>query len=217
MYSTRTRKTLVQCDFDGTITEEDVSFFLLDKFANGDWRQLLDEYQHGRLSVGSFSARAFAMVRDDRQTLLEAMKSMVKIRAGFPEMIDYFRRNSFHFVIVSNGLDFYINAILRDLGILDVEIYAAQTYFYPEGIKIQYIGPDGMPIDDKFKEAYVHSFLRRGYRTIYIGDGTSDVTPASHCDYIFATGELFTHCRKTNIDCIPFTDFRDIVRSLELM
>ena len=36
-------KTLVQCDFDGTITEEDVSFMLLDAFADRDprrWRQL---------------------------------------------------------------------------------------------------------------------------------------------------------------------------------
>jgi len=37
-------KTMVQCDFDGTITEEDVSFFLLDTFADGDWRQLWKDY-----------------------------------------------------------------------------------------------------------------------------------------------------------------------------
>jgi 2-hydroxy-3-keto-5-methylthiopentenyl-1-phosphate phosphatase len=28
-------QTLVQCDFDGTVTEEDVSFMLLDAFADG--------------------------------------------------------------------------------------------------------------------------------------------------------------------------------------
>ena len=38
-------KTLIQCDFDGTVTEEDVSFFLLDAFAQGDWRALLREYK----------------------------------------------------------------------------------------------------------------------------------------------------------------------------
>ncbi len=40
MHLTRATKTLVQCDFDGTVTEEDVSFMLLDAFANGGWRQL---------------------------------------------------------------------------------------------------------------------------------------------------------------------------------
>ena len=43
-------KTLVQCDFDGTVTEEDVSFFLLDTFAQGDWRRLLQEYKEGKIS-----------------------------------------------------------------------------------------------------------------------------------------------------------------------
>jgi len=30
---------IIQSDFDGTITEEDVSFALLDVFAQGDWRE----------------------------------------------------------------------------------------------------------------------------------------------------------------------------------
>jgi len=45
MHSNKSRKTLIQCDFDGTITEEDVSFILLDTFARGDWRRLLKEYK----------------------------------------------------------------------------------------------------------------------------------------------------------------------------
>ena len=38
-------KILIQCDFDGTITEEDISFLLLDAFASSDWRQLLSGYK----------------------------------------------------------------------------------------------------------------------------------------------------------------------------
>ena len=43
------KKTAVQLDFDGTVTEEDVSFLLLDRFANGDWRKYLAEYTAVRL------------------------------------------------------------------------------------------------------------------------------------------------------------------------
>ncbi len=82
-----TRKMLIQCDFDGTITEEDVSFTLLDIFANGDWRQQLNEYKEGKISVGCFNTRAFAMVKADRQSLLEAIKGQVKVRAGFHELV----------------------------------------------------------------------------------------------------------------------------------
>ena len=35
------------------------------------WRQLLSEYREGRISVGDFNTRAFAMVKADEQTMLE--------------------------------------------------------------------------------------------------------------------------------------------------
>ena len=34
-------KLAVQCDFDGTITEEDVSFLILDTFVGDIWREML--------------------------------------------------------------------------------------------------------------------------------------------------------------------------------
>jgi 2-hydroxy-3-keto-5-methylthiopentenyl-1-phosphate phosphatase len=33
-------KTVVQCDFDGTITVEDVSFKMLEAYADSSWKQL---------------------------------------------------------------------------------------------------------------------------------------------------------------------------------
>ena len=210
-------KTLVQCDFDGTITEEDVSFMLLDSFASEDWRRLLTEYRESRMSVGYFNTRAFAMVKADRQTLLEFAKNEVRIRAGFHELLAYCRRKSFRFVIVSNGLDFYIEAILRDIGIDNMEVLAAQTHFSPKGIEVKYVGPEGNQIQDGFKEAYVRSFLSRGYRVVYIGNGISDTSPAKQAHHIFATGELLDYCKQTNLNCTPFVDLNDVVRGLKLL
>jgi len=138
-------KTVVQCDFDGTITEEDVSFLLLDAFADGSWRQLLEEYREGRISVGAFNARAFAMVKADRQTLLEFMfmSGKVEVRPGFRELLSYCFQRDIRFVIVSNGLNFYIEAILGDMGIDNIEVFAAQSRFNPAGMEVKYIGPDG--------------------------------------------------------------------------
>jgi len=45
---------IIQCDFDGTITEEDVSFMLLDTFAQGDWRKWFQQYRENKISVGDF-------------------------------------------------------------------------------------------------------------------------------------------------------------------
>jgi 2-hydroxy-3-keto-5-methylthiopentenyl-1-phosphate phosphatase len=212
-----TMKTLIQCDFDGTITEEDASFFLLDTFAQGDWRRLLREYKEHKISVGEFNTRAFAMVKADEPTLLEALKDKIKVRAGFHELVDYCLGKDFRLVIVSNGLDFYIKAVLKELALENVEMHAAQASFHPEGMKVQYVGPDDKRLEDGFKEAYVKTFLKLGYRIIYMGNGDSDVAPAQYAHHIFATGELLAYCRENNLKYKPFENFIDAVRDMEQM
>jgi 2-hydroxy-3-keto-5-methylthiopentenyl-1-phosphate phosphatase len=209
-----TVKTLVQCDFDGTITEEDISFFLLDAFAQADWRRLLREYKEHKISVGEFNTRAFAMVKADRHTLLEALKGEVKVRAGFRELVNYCLKKGFRLVIVSNGLDFYIRAVLKDLELRNIEMHAAQASFHPEGMKVQYVGPDGKRLEDGFKEAYTRSFLKLGYRVIYVGNGDSDIAPTKYAHYVFATGDLLAYCRENNLKYKPFETFTDVVREL---
>jgi len=209
--------TLVQCDFDGTITEKDVSFLLLDAFADGNWRQLLADYREGKIPVGYFNTRAFAMVKAERQTLVDLVRREAKIRAGFDGLLDCCRRKGFQFVIVSNGLDFYIDTILRDIGAEDIEAFAAQTRFSPEGMEVRYLGPEGNQLQSDFKESYTRLFLKRGYRVVYVGNGFSDVPAAQLAQHIFARDELLTCCKEINLNCTPFIDLNDVVRNLELL
>ena len=220
-------KTLVQCDFDGTITEEDVSFLLLDVFAQGDWRQLLREYKEHKISVGEFNTKAFAMIEADEATLLQAIRGKalpskthagrVKVRSGFHELVDYCSKRGFRLVIVSNGLDFYIKAILDDLRLKNIEVHAAQTWFHAEGMEVQYTGPDGKGLDGSLKEEYIKFFLKHRYRVIYIGNGDSDIIPAGYAYQVFATGELLTYGKENNLNWKPFNDHIDIVKALEVL
>jgi len=208
-------KTLIQSDFDGTITEEDVGFMLLDNFADGNWRQLLTQYRAGKIPINSFNSRAFAMVKEDRQTLLKFVRSRTRMREGVRELMTYCHRKGFEFVVVSNGLDFYIEALLGDTGIDNIDVFAARTQFSPEGLMTRYIGPEGNQLESGFKEAYVRLFLERGYRVVYVGNGISDIPPARCAHNIFATGELLAYCKKASLNCIPFVDLTDIVSGLE--
>ena len=210
-------KTLVQCDFDGTVTEEDTSFFLLDAFAQGDWRRLLREYKEHKISVGEFNTKAFAMVKADKPMLLEALEGKVKVRTGFHELVNYCLRRGFRLAIVSNGLDFYIEATLKDLGLKNIEVHAAQASFHPEGMEVQYVGPNGKRLEDGVKEAYTKSFLKLGYTVIYMGNGDSDVAPAKYAHYVFSTGELLAYCRENNLNYKPFENFIDVVRGIDFL
>ncbi len=207
-------KTLIQCDFDGTITEDDASFYLLDAYAEGDWRSILKEYKEGRITVGEFNTRAFAMIKADESTLLSKLDENVRVRPGFRELLDYCAYRGFRFVIVSNGLQFYVEAILRALGIDGVEAHAATNAFRPDGIRVQYVAPDGRVLDDGFKEAYMKLYLSEGYRVIYVGNGTSDSYASRHAHVVFATGDLLTYYLRHGLDCIPFEDLTEVVNGL---
>ena len=212
-------KLAVQCDFDGTITEEDVSFLLLDTFASSQWRQILQDYMAGKIPVGTFNKRAFTMVKADQQTLTDfVLKSdRVRIRPGFVELLKYCSRKDVKFVIVSNGLSFYIEAILEDVGIKGIEVYAAQNQFSPSGMKVKYIGPDGSQMEAGFKEAHTEMLQRRGYSVVYAGNGLSDIYPSRLAIHVFATGDLLKLCQEEKLKCTPFDDLNDVVRGLEIL
>ena len=209
---------MVQCDFDGTVTEEDVSFMLLDRFAEGNWRQWLELYDAGEISVGRFNSEVFAMVRADQQTLLDYTRDRAVVRPGFKDFVDLCYHRGYRLVVVSNGLQFYIEEILGDMDIHNMEVHAARTRFSPDMLRVEYIGPDGTVVDKGFKDAYTSMFLTEGYKIIYIGDGSSDYAPAILCHKVFAArnvGSLLAQCHAGNIECYPFADFHDIIRLID--
>ena len=206
----KAKKILIQCDFDGTVTEDDISFILLDAFARGDWRAINKQYSEGKITVGQFNERAFGLVRAGKKTMLDYLKDKVKVRPGFQKLVELCRQKGIRLVIVSNGLDFYIKKVLNDMGLSNLEYHAAETRFHANKLKVRYLGPDGSVVDSGYKEKYVAQFLNEGYQVIYIGNGTSDLSPARGAHQIFATESLLKSCQSNGVTCIPFTSFFEI-------
>jgi 2-hydroxy-3-keto-5-methylthiopentenyl-1-phosphate phosphatase len=209
-------RTLIQCDFDGTLTVEDVSFLILDNFADGDWRSILEQYKTNRISVGRFNKLAFRMVKVDKPTLIRFISEKAELRTGLKKLLDYCNSRDFRFTIVSNGMVFYIQTLLKNAGINDdIEIYAAQAEFNSNGIEARYIGPDGHEIQNGFKEAYVKQFLKEGWRVISIGNGASDIPAAKLAHHTIATEPMLSLCREEGMNCLPFENLDDIIKGLE--
>jgi 2-hydroxy-3-keto-5-methylthiopentenyl-1-phosphate phosphatase len=210
-------KIAVQCDFDGTVTEEDVSFLLLDTYVGPRWREYLKEYTEGRIPVGTFNKKVFGMMKADLQAMTDLVlnSERVKIRPGFRELVDYCSQKGYKTVIVSNGLIFYIELLLDRLGIDGVDVYAAKNEFSPDGMTVRYTGPDGTEMEAGYKEAYTELLQKRGYDVIYIGNGDSDIFSSRRAIKVFATDELLKKCREENLDCIPFNDFYDVIKGLK--
>ena len=206
----QSRKILIQCDFDGTVTQDDISFILLDAFAKGDWRMINKQHSEGKITVGEFNERAFGLVRASKKAMLDYLKDKVKIRPGFQKLVELCQQKGIRLVIVSNGLEFYIKRILEDMGLYNLEYHAAETRFHANKLKVRYIGPDGSVVDSGYKEKYVNKYLNEGYNVVYIGNGSSDLSPARGAHQIFATESLLEHCQRSGLTCIPFTSFLEI-------
>jgi 2-hydroxy-3-keto-5-methylthiopentenyl-1-phosphate phosphatase len=211
-------KTVVQCDFDGTLTIGEVSRLLLENFADGDWQSLTKAYNEGKISVQACNIIQFAMVKTDESTINDFLTNsgLVEIRPGFKDLFDYCSEKGLDAVIVSNGLQLYIETILKNLGIENVEIYAARSRFGPDGIEITYPDPDSASIEDGFKEYYSKYLRKKGYDMMYyVGNGVSDIYPARHADHIFAIDGLLQQCQQENLVCTPFNDLYDVIRELD--
>lgn len=210
-------KTAIQIDFDGTISIEDISYLLLDRYADSGWREVLDEYAEGRMTVGAFNSLVFGRVKADRRTMLDMVMNSgkVKVRPGMRELVEYCQNRDYRMIIVSNGLTFYIEAILKDTGLDGIEVHASENDFSPEGMRVRYIGPDGTELDTGFKEAYTDILAKEEYYVVYIGDGASDMEPARRSNRVFATGDLKAICARENIPFTPFEDFFDVIKGME--
>lgn len=209
------KKLLFQSDFDGTITVEDISFIILDKYARGDWRRILQDYKTGQITVGEFNKRAFALVNEDQTTLEKYVLANYQLRPGFRELLSYCSKNGIRFVITSNGLDFYIRAILKHINVESLEVYSARTVFGNKHLETEYFNPDGNVLDDGFKEAYSRHFIENGYDIIYAGNGVSDAPAASLAKYAFATESLVDVLEKTGKPFYPFEDLNEITNKIK--
>jgi len=213
--TSKSPRLLFQSDFDGTITVDDISFLILDKYARGDWRAVLEDYKSGRITVGQFNTRAFRLVNEEKAVLEDYVIKNYRIRTGFTRLVDYCRQKGICFVVVSNGLDFYIRAILADLNMGEIEVYSASSEFGNEHIETVYRSPNGTVLDDGFKETYSHFFMGQGYRILYAGNGASDAPAASLAEHAFATDSLVKRLDGLGVSYTAFTHLDEIVDSLK--
>ncbi|MFC1986630.1 MtnX-like HAD-IB family phosphatase [Chloroflexota bacterium] len=208
---------IIQCDFDGTIIRNNLGVLLREHFAHGDWQKIESEYFHGHLTVEQSNKLQYALVKEPKEKLQEFIRQHIDVRRGFGEFVRYCQNNAIRFVIVSSGLDFYIETVLTQIGMSGLELYCGQTCFGKDGIAVSYTDPDGSAINRSFKSKYLTSFKKQGKKIAYIGDGLSDLEAAGQADHVFATGHLLTLLKAKSIPCSCFTDFHDLLHQVRLL
>ena len=217
----------VLCDFDDTTAEENVASILLSHFSdNGTWEQLRQKHRERQIGLKEYQEQAFRTVRASRETMQALVKEKATLRPYFKDLWSYCRSRGVPLAIVTVGLDFYVDALLEREGLEEVPRYAVKTDFTPQGITYEYphgwesAGASSEEECGLFGNCKCHALMehrRKGHSILYVGDGRSDLCPASIADHVFAHGPLAELMDERGMPYTPFHDFQDMIHALRAM
>ena len=202
---------IIQCDFDGTITRNNLSVLLRQNFARGDWEKTEADYLRGYLAVEQSNRLQYSLITESKEKLQEFARQHVEVRPGFVEFAKYCHETGIPLVIVSSGLDFYIETVLIEIGMQNLELHCGQTAFGKDGIVVSYADPEGNIINEGFKKRYLNWLKKRDNDITYIGDGLSDLEAARNADHVFATDHLLRLLNTDSVACSAFSDFCELL------
>ena len=206
---------IVQCDFDDTVTVGNVSAAIRTVFGPEGLDKMEEDYLSGKYSVEESNIRQYSLVRGTREEMEDFVLGDTVVRYAFDEFVEYCRGEGIRLAIVSSGLDLYIAPIIGQLGFDHLEVYSAQACVTPEGVTVEYREPGGGVITRGFKESYLRHFKAEGHTVVYIGDGLSDIVPASEADFVIARATLESHCRTNDLPHYSFETFTEVGRHVE--
>ncbi len=205
---------IIQCDFDGNITRNNLSILLRQNFARGDWQKIDSDYLQGYLTVEQSNKLQYALIKEPKEKLQEFVCQHIEIKPGFLEFVRYCQDTGIPFVIVSSGLDFYIETVLAQIGMRNLELHCGQAFFGKDGMAVSYTDPEGNIINEGFKKKYLAWLKKRDKNISYVGDGLSDLEAARNADHVFATGHLLRLLSTDSVAGSAFSDFYDLLHQI---
>lgn len=197
----------IVCDFDGTVALADVGNAFFKAFARPPWEHVVREWEEGRIGSKECLEKECALTRATTSDLREFALCQT-IDPCFADIVGWARDHFVPFCIVSDGFREYIRIILSQYE-LDVPTFANRVEFEDRRLRpmFPYYGL-GCSRCANCKGYHVRRFRQAGYRTIFIGDGLSDLCALSDSDIIIAKDALAEHCRRENIHHEPVDDLR---------
>ncbi len=201
-------------DFDDTIVLDNTARQVHERFAAPGWREFAGQYATGAISVEQFNAAALDLVEAEVGELREFVRAVARPREGFLELLDWATWNDWLPVVVSNGYDFYVDAVLDSLGVDRMARHAGRTsreYRW----RVRYLSPRGVELAEGFKLAYAAAFRDAGDFVAYVGDGASDIAAARTAPVVFARSTLLATLDGQHPRVYPFETFHDVIAVLE--
>jgi 2-hydroxy-3-keto-5-methylthiopentenyl-1-phosphate phosphatase len=210
------KKIAVLCDFDGTVADEDVGNLLFRSFtADGASGEIVELWKSGLISSRECLEKECALASVSREEIDRFIQAR-KLDLYFKDFHDFARNRGIEIVILSDGLDYYIEKMLLRHGVAEIDFFANKLTVINHSLLVEFPHYNMLDCTDcgNCKRFHLERYKRAGYYIVYVGNGFSDRCPSEYADLVFAKGALLSHCRKNKIKHVRFNNFRDVEREV---
>lgn len=209
-------RPIIFCDFDGTITEVDITDMMLSQFAHPSWQEVEQEWVRGLIGSRECLERQMALVQATAPEL-DALIDSIPIDPSFPKFYRFAREKRIPVCVASDGFDYVIRRVLKRAGIQGP--LRNGTRLFSSSLRVA---------GGRLVTAFPHAgggcthgcgtckaeLLRRMGRghdpVIYIGDGLSDRFAVEEATLVFAKRQLAAYCGERGIPFWAFENFAEI-------
>lgn len=203
---------MILCDFDGTVCTVDMGNEVLNRFTDEGWEEIDRAYCANEIGSRVAYTRISPLFRGTKSQMLEFVRDREIIDPYFSDFYLFCKGMGFDVKIVSDGLDFYIDEILKKNNLRDIEFFSNVAVFHGnDGLSIEF--PRMNDLCEKCgtcKSAVLEAYRPAYDRVVYIGNGYSDVCPAGNADMVFAKDVLYEKFIMDGRACVYFENFKDI-------
>jgi len=218
-------KPIIFCDFDGTITETDNIVSLMTQFVPEESEKIAKAMMEQKLTFKDGVSAMFELLSTkQKDTVIKYLLDTAIIREGFDDFVRFAQEKHIPFYIVSGGVDFFIEPLLKKYGPFS-GIYCNSADFSEQQIKLVF--PNSCDEEcEKFetqgcgccKPSVMRKVAQRDHFKIVIGDSLSDFEAAKQADLVLARDHLIKRCEDLHLPYKRFETFYDCLEAVkELM
>lgn len=212
----------IYSDFDGTIAVHDIGNKLFRKYAGAKALEIVQHYLDGTMTARECLTQECAAVPSVTAKELELFVLQFSLDPSFGAFVEFCRHRNIPLVVLSDGLDFYVERLLKNHGHEELPFYSNHLEFVQQGGVTRMV--PSFPSTDA--ECLLCGNCKRNHLLtlsgdddiiVYIGDEISDRCPVRYADIVFAKGSLIQYCQEQNVTYHEFRDFTDVMSRLELL
>lgn len=201
------------CDFDGTISPQDIGAAFVRKFSagrDGDRELLLKEWFAGGLGHRELTRRECELVTATEEEALLFARTH-RLDPHFAPFVREALGRGDSVMVVSEGFDFYVRDHLARAGFPDLPWASNRAVFEDGRVSSEF--PFADPACESCgncKAQHARRYRGLGFHTVLVGDGLSDRCGARAADTVLAKGDLLDWCERERMPHFAFDTFADV-------